>query len=692
MQRLKTATSSKLEAFHSDTEEEGIHVDEPSRRFNKVTGGPTDETEDLGPEGGNSKEGGGWVDERGYGVPILASDEVAKEPSGEFMQPAISPKRERRGSAFAESGFTSGDQTPGSRPTSRPSSVHGVIPGLSRFTSRNEDREDMHTPLEDVEEYEPLFPEDEDGKKKPMTAADRFKQRPGTLKHRFPSQDIWEDTPASALHVATVTTPDLPKDDTAHKASAVFEPPEKEAARKGEVSEADKTQLRPKEERLTKSKFAPHLRDDMPTRPGMQPRFPSSDIWEDSPESMHLVTTVQSHSSAESRSPPDVPGSKPTIPPRPAGRSKLGSGATESNAVAPEAKQPLIPSRPPKRIHQVPLADAKLTDPRTLQNETSPVDKKPPIVPEKPKPHVPARPGKKLSESAQENEQASSSHTGVKSKPTVPARSSGANAKFASVKAGFLSNLEKQLQHGPQGPPPRENAQEQEDEKEKTPLSDARKGRAKGPQRRKPASSARSTAVSEPQAASLTPKLSLIQAKSIWYISEEGELSVIEDHFKDNIQLHPTLSQSDPPGAVQSPLASNVASSKDDPSTFPSSDATPTAEKADPMEQPSINKAHQLSESFTVDSGQEHGDAESTLKQTEPQTLQSTVLNAEDSNVSSDMIARQETETGSTTALLSNPNPVEQSLPKSVSDKDLEEMTASADGKMHAAEEDLGRD
>jgi hypothetical protein len=37
----------------------------------------------------------------------------------------------------------------------------------------------------------PRFPED-DAKKETVSAADRFKKRPDTLKHRFPSQDIWE--------------------------------------------------------------------------------------------------------------------------------------------------------------------------------------------------------------------------------------------------------------------------------------------------------------------------------------------------------------------------------------------------------------------------------------------------------------------------------------------------------------------
>lgn len=649
-------------------------MDEPSRRYNKVTGGPLRETEDLGPEGGNSKEAGGWVDDHGYGVPILASDEVAKKPSGEFMQPAISPKRERRGSTFGESGFTSGDQTPGSRPASRPSSIHGIIPSLSRFTSRNEDREDMHTPLEDVEEYEPLFPEDEDGKKKPLTAADRFKQRPDMLKHRFPSQDIWEDTPASALHVATVTTPDLPKDEANQRASATFEPPEKEAARKGEVSETEKAQLRPKEERLAKSKFAPHLRDDMPTRPGLQQRFPSSDIWEDTPESMHLVTTVQSHSSGESKSPLDVSMSKPTIPPRPAGRS---------GAPAPDTKQTL-PNRPPKRMHQVPPADARLTEARGLRNEIPSAEKKPPIIPEKPKPQIPTRPVKKSSsEGAPEGEPPAL----ARSKPTVPVRPAGTNNKFASVKAGFLSNLEKQLQQGPQGSAPRDKEPEEESE-EKTPLSDARKGRAKGPQRRKPAASPSAGGIAKLRAPSSTPKLSISKVKSIWNLSEQGELLVAENYLPDPVRPPKESSQADPPAALAPASARTTASGN----VIPSSDATPTAEKANPMEQASINKAHQLSESLTVGSADESHDDESKLAHSDSQQMPLPKDIAQSIDALIPGAEEQATESNVTTAPLSKSNSVEQTLPRSVSDKDLEEMTASADGKTHAAEEDTGRE
>ena len=58
----------------------------------------------------------------------------------------------------------------GSRPSSRPGSIHGNMPGLRMAES---------TPLEDLEEYEPLFPDEERSgaaAKKPLTAADRLKR------------------------------------------------------------------------------------------------------------------------------------------------------------------------------------------------------------------------------------------------------------------------------------------------------------------------------------------------------------------------------------------------------------------------------------------------------------------------------------------------------------------------------------
>ncbi|KAL9112159.1 MAG: hypothetical protein Q9227_003536 [Pyrenula ochraceoflavens] len=650
--KSKASIGAKSDVTDNDTDDDVIHVDEPSRRMNKVTGGTgtIEETEDLGPQGGNTAEEGGWVDEHGYGVPILASDEVAKEVGGEYMQPAVSPLRDRRGSAFmAESGYTSGDLTPGSRPSSRPGSIHGIT-GLARFVSRHDEREDTHTPLEDVEEYEPLFPEEEQGKQKPLTAAERFKKRPDVLKRRFPSQDVWEDTPDSALQVTTVSTPDLVKDEKKAETAAIFETPEQEAARKGEPTEEEKAKLEPRESYLAKSKFAPHLRDDMPSRPGMQPRFPSQDVWEDSPDSVHLITTVGSQEESQPKSPPDTRASKPSIPPRPVGRSKLGEGAAESSI---PAKQPPIPARPPKRLHQVPPADAKLT-------EISPVEKKAPIVPERPKPQIPTRPAKRTSgdsEPTPHNQDAVDREIPGKVKPSIPARPAG-NAKFAAIKAGFLSNLEKQLQSGPQGPPPKEKRAEKEEVEsvvEKGPLADARKGRARGPQRRKPAISP--SAILTTEAAFDAPKMSICQPKSLWHITSNGALTVTED----DISIAEPM-EAAPSGMPAPTILKNVAGEAADP--FTSNDATPRSEKANPLDKPPSQLVQQVSqESNKGDdlASSAHDDTPSLTDEIRQEQVDASVQESTESE-----------KKGSSDSL---------------SDKALEEMTARADNKVHAAEE-----
>ena len=584
-------------ALESETEDDDvIHIDAPDIRTSKIGGNGYDPpTENLGPRGGNTEAEGGWIEERGYGVPILASDEIAKEPGYEYLQPAVSPVQERRGSTYYsgvdsdmppsyQSGFRHGSRS-GSASSSRPGSIHGSLPGLSRFIS-HDDREDIHTPLEDVEEYEPLFPEDENKTTMRLNnTADRFKQRPD-IKRRFPSQDIWEDTPNSLQLQATVSTPEPEPESLVDQSSqvpktpsATFETPEAEAARKGVVSEEDRAKLIPKEERWAKSNFKPHLRDEM-ERPGLKQRFPSRDIWEDSPDSARLETTVDGPQSEELRSPQDagleagavvitsgrpdegkISGKqpregatagaaaveKPSIPPRPV-KSKNAEAPPESASPVP----PSVPARPAQRLHQVPPADI----PPSKTFIKSPLSEKPasptetreaPGLPAKSKPQVPARPTKPESRdggplskttsatSIGSNDGSIDAPSSIsksiapqppvpKPKPAIPARPLG--GKIAALKAGFLSDLDKRLQLGPQAPPkPQEKAME-DDQAEKAPLADARKGRAKGPARRKPAAS--------PSAADETKttvrKLEIVEPWTVWQISSEGNGSLDVPH------------------------------------------------------------------------------------------------------------------------------------------------------------------
>lgn len=542
LEKQMSHTSSRLSsenALESETEDDEIQMAPSTVRKNRVQGnGYGSSAEDIGLQGGGSEE------ERAHEVPILAADEVARTPGAEYMQPAVDPLQERRGSNYY-SGYDSDHQggiklgsrsgsASNSRPTSRPGSVHGLA-GLSRFSTHDDDHDSMHTPLEDVDEYEPLFPDEEGNKeRRPVTAADRLRLREQMKK--FPSKDIWEDTPDSAQLQASVDNPepaDEQPDPSLKAPAAIFETPEQESARKGEVSEDEKAKLIPREERLAKSNFQPHIRNEM-ARPGLAQRFPSRDIWEDSPDSSRLETTVGETPLNDPRSPTDAgleagavvntSGSpsqgilageqsrdnatvgaavvKPTIPPRP--------GKDKAPLEELGAQPPSIPARPPRRLYQVPPADAQISTLPSKLSETLPIEakevsptdpRKGPTLPDRPKPQVPARPAKPVGRDSSEtvplsritspsvgNDGVSDKDIAVppgapKPKPAVPARPAG--GKIASLKAGFLSDLDSRLKLGPQGPKPQEKA-EPKTEGEQAPLADARKGRARGPTRRKP--------------------------------------------------------------------------------------------------------------------------------------------------------------------------------------------------------------
>ena len=578
------AQSRSEHAVDSETEDDDIHIDPPSQRTSKYTGNGYDPpTEDLGPHGGNTDAEGGWVEENGYGVPILASDEIAKEPGFEYQQPAVSPVQERRGSTYYagvdsdipppyQSGFRNNSlsgSAANSRPSSRPVSIHGSLPVLSRFTSHDE-REDMHTPLEDVEEYEPLFPEEEHEDGRRVGAAERFKRRE-MMKRRFPSQDIWEDTPNSLQLQATVETPEPLEEKKASGPTLpapTFETSEAEAARKGEVDEDEKVRLISKDERLAKSTFKPHVYEEL-HRPGLKQRFPSRDIWEDSPDSAFLEATVggpgdepsknkdeglQAGAVVHTTERPDKMGAgepvsdgsiaeKSSVPPRP-NRSKVTG---DSHSLESEALPP-IPARPSKRLHPVPPGASHVpTDPSpTDAILRSPTEiRKVPMLPDRPKPQVPPRPIRSVANDSSEtpplnkiksidstdsatlrneNQGPPSLSVAVKPKPALPSRPVG--GKIASIKASFLSDLDKRLQLGPQGPKPQDPpSPEKTVEKEKEPLSDARKGRAKGPARRKPASSSASTASTEHKAE--TRHWSIQEPWTLWQTDDAGGLDVV---------------------------------------------------------------------------------------------------------------------------------------------------------------------
>ena len=561
------------DAIIEEAKEDVIHVDEPT-----LPTGFDRSTDDLTLGNQNFDGEGGLHEEAGHDVPILAADEFSPQQS--LLQPAVSPVAHRDDN---DGGYRSAPNSrPASRPASRPGSIAGLPAGLARFTSHDEF--ETHTPLEDVEEYEPLFTDDETSQKKPMTQTQRLKHR--MERARFPSKDIWEDSPEHAQLMAEVKTPELAQQPPQKAAgtgnSTAFEPPEVEAARKGEVDEEGKAELLPKEERVRRSNFQPNIRQEM-ERPGMAKRFPSRDIWEDSPDHAQLSATVgEGHQESE----------KPENNAAVAAGAVVQTGMTREGATAGESavptlpakssdrralegavgEQPMIPRRPQKtagsqlsQVHNaVPSADETEAELTEL--------KKTPSIPDRPRPQVPARPAKKPSAdsptspspdsaSADRDRATKSPPPAPKPKPAVPARP--AANKITALQGNFLSDLNNRLKLGPQGPPPKlqEKAEEAAAE-EKATLADARKDRARGPARRKPAATAAAAEASKSKARHFTMSM----ASTMWEINEDGDLRVPDQRMTEpqkepgETAPEPSIVTSPQASAETPPVASTVTS------------------------------------------------------------------------------------------------------------------------------------
>ena len=447
-----------------------IHIDDPYHPIYDPQGfAPTpvpDERSRTSREGGDEE-------------PILAADEV--RPESAFMHPVVSP-------AFESTSTTS---AAGTRTSSRPIST----------VDNQESHDGTH---EEHHQYEPLFPEN---KGKVIAATERFKQRPDLLRHKFPSEDVWEDSPNSFHLQTTVSTPDIPKPRTKERE-------EEENKRETADSGNDRT---------------PKMRPEF-----VKQRFPSRDIWEDAPESHTLITTIEPSEEDRVKTPdatfkPNL--SKPNIPPRPVKRTLSHQSTSE------KPSSETSPILNPTTAAAVLGGTAATTGAVAAAATTSPVEeRKPPVIPARPKPHVPARPAKPISRASTSESLAkvpSASSTGsteeakeaAKSKPAVPARPGG--SRIAALKAGFLSDLNSRLQTGPQGPPPKPEEKEKEESNtpavEKGPLNDARKGRARGPTRRKPAAE---VPKATPVTTKPTPEISMTETWNMWRINADGDLQV----------------------------------------------------------------------------------------------------------------------------------------------------------------------
>ncbi|KAF4455541.1 hypothetical protein F53441_2149 [Fusarium austroafricanum] len=497
--RPDSASASKAQPLSFKSEitspegEQTVHVDDPQHPEYRSYGNEDHAVDDEDHE---------------YTAPILAADEVKNDDHPYSQHPAVHPPPDRRGSADLEEP-TSRPLSRSSRPKSRPTSIY----------KNNDSQEFAPTSLDDVEEYEPLFPED--GKKEAQKPAPGNKAR-----HHFPSKDIWEDAPDSVHYTVEVSTPDQvdqtePTEELRRGLSAMDRPKTPAhifAQRQEELAEQEANG--PVDTQPPKSHDNPiwyeskdsdsFLNDNK--RPSASQRFPSKDIWEDAPESQLYETTISDSPPVESKE-ESKEQSKPAIPERPARK------ASED--------RPAIPERPKPK--HTPSDEGKSRPPAS----------------EKPKPQIPPRPTKS----------SSGDSTEVKQKPPVPTRPAG--SKIAALQAGFMSDLNKRLKLGPQAPKKEEPKPEEDmkEEREKVPLSDARKGRARGPQRRAPAKSP--AAVPAPAVQPSGPFLTFLVPQTLWSIDPEGSLSVSGEQTpvsEPEPVVEKTEEPVDEPTAPQEPL------------------------------------------------------------------------------------------------------------------------------------------
>ncbi|PFH58035.1 hypothetical protein XA68_14238 [Ophiocordyceps unilateralis] len=453
----KTSTHSKTAP---DESEKPIHVDDARHP----------ELYRCGDEADTAAE-----EDEDYKAPILASDEVNKDPHA-HSRPAVYPHHERRDGPHEA-------EEPSSRPTSRPSSVRAINHPPPDFGS---------TPLEDVEEYEPLFSEETKEEKTRSESADENESR-----HHFPSKDIWEDAPSSVHYTALVSTPEV-MEQGRRRSSAYFEdrpitPAQAFAQYQEQLAESEAnnragsfatTAAVSHEEKPSWIEHQAHLspkkieKFQAPIK-----RFPSRDIWEDAPES-------QLHEAIVSGSPTEG--------------NEAEAGTRSVRTSTESFDPPSVPERPKMR-----------------QSSAESATKQKPPLSEKPKPYMPPRP---IKTSPGESKDAPL----PKPKPAVPSRPAG--GKIAALQAGFMSDLNKRLQLGPQGPRKEEEVEPEVDEaKEKMPLSDARKGRARGPQRRAPAKAPIVAAVAESPPATKPDALVLTLSvpQTLWTIDpDDGDVAV----------------------------------------------------------------------------------------------------------------------------------------------------------------------
>ncbi|KAK6336804.1 hypothetical protein TWF718_009592 [Orbilia javanica] len=250
-----------------------------------------------------------------------------------------------------------------------------------------------------------------------------------------------------------------------------------------------------------------------PSRPKLDKQassqgFPSKDVWEDAPESSHATYEVE-----EEEQKPDPDYYDPA-------KNKITEKPVEAEA-AKEApvSPPTVPTRPTKRVP---------TDETSTEGS-----KTAPIVPERPR--VPPRPIRKIGEPASAESSSSAEDSRAppppKPKPVIPGRVGGG---IAALRANFMSDLNSRLSKGPVAPKKEEPAPEPEP-KEREPLEDVRKTRARGPAKRKPSAAAGATPAADTAAPATAhvPKLTFSSIITVYSIGDDYEVSFDETKFDD---------------------------------------------------------------------------------------------------------------------------------------------------------------
>jgi hypothetical protein len=368
-----------------------------------------------------------------------------------------------------------------------------------------------------------------------------------------------------------VSTPQLPEEkeeDPRLKQAPPGETPEQAFARKQE-------ELAEQEAHEPESFLAQEVHLDShdlsESRLSIKQRFPSRDIWEDSPDSLQLQTTV-----SEPKGEEDKDAAAPT---------SAASVVSPTSPTVGAAAKPLIPARPTKP--KSPEAHERAQPVVPSRPSEKQVDGHSPTLPTKSKPQVPARPSKPLARNSSENvltkvpsdasAKSTGSDQGVASKPPkppVPSRPVG--SKIAALQSGFMLDLNKRLQLGPHAPKKEEPAPGAvEEEKEKAPLADARKGRARGPARRAPAKSP-APAAAAATAQKPTATCGLHAPSTLWQIDPEDDLLVSHQETAEPAATAPEVTA--PTTKAVEPVIEAASSSKPEHEAHVPSEPAPAAE------------------------------------------------------------------------------------------------------------------